>query len=271
MRRGSWVGVGLLICAAVVAWHYVSRRGGGVSAPETVLFSTLRAPQRGFSGVGDWAGDVGRAVVRRGSIVQENEAFKARVDFLEGENARLRRYLKENQELRAMLQMRPTTGGVNVPADVVSVDFSAYARRISLNIGRGQGVRPKDVVFTPRGLVGQVIAVGGGPLPTSQVLLLSDRESSVGAMTARSFAKGIVQGTGEGGCTMSYLDVHSDVREGDLVITSGDSTIFPRGILIGRVARVSRNKTYSTMAADIEPAAPLDQLAAVFVRTKAGP
>jgi rod shape-determining protein MreC len=273
MRRASWIfGLGLIICAVFVAWHYLARRGGrgGLSLPEKVALATVRGPQRGFASAGSYLGDVGRTIAGRDSLAARNRRLEARVDDLEGENTRLRRYYKENQELRALLKMPARYGGQNVPADVVGVDFSDLARLITLNVGPGQGVRPKDMVFTARGLVGQVYSSGGGPLPSSQVLLLSDHNSSVGAMTQRSMAKGWVRGTGEG-CVMEMVSFEADVREGDLVLTSGDSAIFPRGVVIGRVARVQKNKTYSTQRADIELAVAFDRLSAAFVRTQAGP
>ncbi len=273
MRRASFVfGLGLLVCAVFVAWHYIARRGnsGGLSMPEKIALASVRGPQRGFSSAGSWLGDVGRAITTRDSIVAQNKALQARVDELEGQNTRLRRYLKENQELRSLLKMPAAYGGSNVPADVVGVDFSDYARLVTLNIGPGQSVRTKDMVFTARGLVGQVYSSGGGPFPASQVLLLTDRNSSVGAMTQRTMAKGWVRGTGEG-CAMELVSFEADVREGDLIVTSGDSVIFPRGVVIGRVLKVKKNKTYSTQSADIEPAVALDQLSSVFVRTQAGP
>lgn len=273
MRRSSLIfGLGLVVCAVFVAWHYIARRGnsGGLSMPEKIALGLVRGPQRGFASAGSWLGDVGRAATSRDSIVAQNRSLQTRVDQLEGENTRLRRYLKENQELRALLKMPSAYGGENVAADVVGVDFSDYARLITLNIGPGQGVRPKDMVFTARGLVGQVYSTGGGPLPSSQVLLLTDRNSSVGAMTQRTMAKGWVRGSGQG-CAMELVSFEADVREGDLIVTSGDSAIFPRGVVIGRVLKVRRNKTYSTQKAEIEPSVPFDRLSGVFVRTQAGP
>jgi rod shape-determining protein MreC len=100
-------------------------------------------------------------------------------------------------------------------------------------------------------------------------VLLTDRESGVGAMSTRTMAKGWVNGTGARTLQMSFLDYNSDVREGDLIVTSGLSEIFPRGLIIGRVLRVDRNKSYSSLSAEIDPAVPFDQLSAVFVRTGA--
>jgi rod shape-determining protein MreC len=271
MRRLSsvWtVAALMLICIVAVAWHYTARGRGKISTPETGVFLILRAPQRVFTSVGVWFGDVGRAMFRRPSIVTENDNLRSQVDNLEGENQRLRRYLRENQELRQLLKMPKPWAGRYLPADVVSLNFSDYTQKIFLNVGANQGVLPKDVVFTARGVVGQVVRTNNGIPATSEVLLLTDRSSSIGAMTARSMAKGIVQGTGERICKMTYLDYQADVREGDLVLTSGDSTIFPRGLVIGRVLKVEKNKTYSTMSAYIDPAVPFDRISAVYVRTR---
>jgi rod shape-determining protein MreC len=193
--------------------------------------------------------------------------LRARLADAEGENKRLVRYRRENEELRQLLNMRKPSGGSGVAADVVSLASTDLARRITLNVGARQGVRPKDVVYTARGVVGQVIQVS--PL-TSKVLLLTDRQSGVGAMTARTTARGVVKGTGKSDCKMMYLDFQADVREGDLVVTSGESEIFPKGLIIGRVLRVEKDKTYSNMTAYIDPAVPFDQISAVYVRVQTG-
>lgn len=273
MRRSSswlWISI-VLLGGTAVAWHYAARNRGVLSAPETAAFGLLRVPQKVLLSAGDWFSDVGRAMFRRASIVQENERLSGQVENLEGENQRLRRYLRENQELRQLLKMPKPWAGRYIPADIVSLDFSDYSQRIFLNVNTRHGVRAKDVVFSSQGVVGQVVAPNYGFPPTSQVLLLTDPQSSVGAMTARTMAKGIVQGTGDRICKMTYLDFQADVREGDLVLTSGDSTIFPRGLVIGRVLKVEKNKTYSKMQAYIDPAVPFDRISAVYVRTKAGP
>jgi rod shape-determining protein MreC len=257
----------LLSCGGGVAWFYASRGRGAVSSPESAAALVLRSPQRGLMAVGGWFSDVGRAMFGRESTLRQNETLRAQVDDLGGQNQRLRRYLRENQELRALLKMPKPTGGKTVAADVIALDFSDYTRRISINVNERQGVHAKDVVFTSQGIVGQVTAAGVGFPSQSEVLLLTDRQSSVGAVTARSMAKGIVQGTGERVCKMSYLDYSADVREGDLVLSAGDSTIFPRGLPIGRVVKVEKNKTYSTVSATIDPAVAFDRISAVYVRT----
>ncbi|HEY0076924.1 MAG TPA: rod shape-determining protein MreC [Abditibacteriaceae bacterium] len=258
-----------VVCVLLVAWSQRARGQGKVALPDSLALALLRPGQVAFNSIGAWFSDVGRVMVRRGDIIKENKGLRGRIADLENRNRRLLRYQKENKELRRLLKMPPLPGGRLVSADVVSGDATNYARRLIINAGARQGVRPKDVVFNAQGVLGQVIEVDR-VFNTSTVLLLTDRMSGIGAMVQRTAARGLLQGNGSTACTMSYLDLHADVREGDLIVTSGDSTIFPKGLILGRVMRVRKNKTYSQTTAEIEPAAPVDQASAVLIRVQAG-
>ena len=260
----------LVICVVLTAWSQRARGQGSVALPDSVALGALRPAQKTFAKVGAWFSDVGRVMLRRGDISQENAALRARIADLENRSERLLRYQRENQELRQMLKMPQPPNGRLLAAEVVSRDATEYARRVVINAGAPQGVRAKDVVFNPQGVVGQVIEVDE-KFGTSTVLLLTDRLAGVGAMVRRTAARGLLQGNGQSVCQMTYLDLHADVREGDLIVTSGDSKIFPKGLVLGRVTKVAKDKTYSQTSAEIEPAARLDQLSAVWVRVQAGP
>jgi len=262
----------VVICVGLVAWHNASRERGAISPPESAAFLTLRPAQRVLIATRDWCADLGKTMFRRGGTIRENQQLKQRLADLEGQSRRLARYQRENQELRQLLKMPPQSGGKAVAAEVISFDATDYTRNIIINVGSQHGVREKDVVYNAQGVVGQVISRDRF---TSRVLLLTDRQASVGAMVSRTAAKGVVQGTGENEqdreCKMSYLNFGADVREGDLVVTSGESRIFPRGLVIGRVLRVKKDRTYSRMTADIDPAVSFDRISAVYVRVQAGP
>lgn len=260
----------LLLCALAAGWHRMAASQSKISPPESVVFIALRWVQRPLSSVGDWFSDLGRTMFRRGGAIEENEELRGQVANLKGQTQRLLRYQRENDELRRLLKMPRPQGGTVVAADIVSLDATDYRRRITLNVGSRRGVRAKDVAFAAQGVVGQVVRVDAF---TCDVLLLTDRDASVGAMTQRTSSRGVAQGTGQrnGEMTMNYLDYDSDVREGDLVVTSGDSAIFPRGLVIGRVSQTRRDKGYSRLTARVDPAVPFDQLSAVYVRVGAGP
>ena len=265
----------LLIAGVLVAWQKRARNNNRLSVPESATFAFLRPGQKVLLSVGGWFGDVGRVMFLRNSIVSENERLHKRLTYLESENNRLRALRSENDELRALLKMSKPAGGTPLAAQIVSFNATGAAHQVFLNVGARQGVRVKDVVYSSQGVVGQVIAPTTriSLISTSGVLLLTDRASGVGAVLARSGATGVVQGTGDDICKLAYLPFHADVRDGDLVLTSGlvvqNGGVFPRGLPIGRVVKVERDKTLSRLTAYVAPAVPFDKITTVWVRTGA--
>lgn len=256
----------VMLCGVLVGWQHRASNRGRISPPEQVSFNLLRVVQQPLLATGNWLGDVGRVLIGRNSILQQNRDLQNRVDYLQNENTRLRRYSYENSELRQLLQLPKPNSGTPVAATIVNFDATDFSRQIGLGIGTANNVAPKDVVYSAAGVVGQVTKVSSH---YCTVLLLTDRQSGVGAITARSGARGVLQGTGGNLCTMQYFDFHSDVRTGDIVITSGDSEIFPHGLVLGTIVKVEKDKTYSRLTAWVEPTVAFDSLSAVLVRTNA--
>jgi len=276
MRRSlSFFLVLLAIAGALVFWQSRARRAGRISTPASLTFSALRPGQKIVFSVGGWFSDVGRVMFRRNDLASENTALRARLVDVEGQNLRLRRYERENKELQSLLNMSKPEGGTPIAAQIVSFDVTDYTQRIFINVNQRQGARAKDVVYTSHGVVGQIETADYKflPIPTSEVLLLTDSRSGVGARIARSGAVGVAQGTGGALCKLDYLDFHADVREGDTVLTSGlvvqSGGVFPKGLVIGRVIKVQRDKTLSRLTAFVDPAVPFDQITSVLVRAGA--
>ena len=260
----------LALCVALVWWQKRASQQGKMSMPATASVGVLGAANRVLDGVGGWFGDVGHAMIGRGGVIEENETLRAQVADLQGQNQRLTRYRLENAELRTLLQTPKAPGGRSIAANIVALDATNFARRVTLDVGSRRGVRVKDVVYVAQGVIGQVIEVS--PF-NCVVLLLTDGDAgAIGAMTSRSGAKGILSGNGSALCHLEIMSSYgADVRTGDLVLTSGLSNIFPRGLVLGRVINVTRDRSYSRLTAEVEPMAPLDQISTVYVRTIAGP
>lgn len=276
MRRSYFFFLFLfLIAGALVWWQNRAGKDGEFSAPATLMFSVLRPGQKAALGVAGWVSDVGRTMFRYNDIISKNRELEGRIADLQGQNLRLQRYRKENQELKKLLDAPQPVGGKPVAAQIISFDITDYTQRIFLNIDRRHGVNAKDIVYTAHGIVGQVVNSEHKrfSFPTSEVLLLTDRRSGIGATVARSGAVGVVVGTGQGLCKLEYLDFHADVREGDVVLTSGlvvkGGGVFPEGLVIGRVSKVERDKTVSRLSASVVPEVPLQQITTVWVRTQA--
>lgn len=276
MRRSlSFFLVLLAIAGMLVVWQNRARKNGGMSTPASLTFAALRPGQKIVFSVGGWLSDVGRVMFRRNDLASENENLKGQLANAKGQNLRLQRYRRENEELQSLLKMSKRSVGNAVAAQIVSFDVTDYTQRIFINVNQRQGVRAKDVVYTAHGVVGQIVNADYKllPIPTSEVVLLTDRTSSVGAVVARTGAVGIVQGTGGVLCKLDYLDFHADVREGDTVLSSGlvvkIGGVFPKGLVIGRIIKVERDKTLSRLTAFVDPAVPFDQITTVLVNAGA--
>lgn len=255
----------------LVAWQTAAASRGALALPDGAATAALSPLQRALRGGGAYLGDVGRVLVGRDNLARENARLQTELAQARGDNARLLALQRENEELRGLLQTPDVPGGQTLAAQVVSSDTSPLSRRLILNVGARQKVRPKDVVYCAQGVVGQVTQVG--PL-TSVVTLLIDREGALGGRIARSGAQGVVMGDGSGVARLDYLSFGADVKPGDVVVTSGLSrdrgAIFPPGLVIGRVKSIEKNRVTSGQSATVEPSVPFESIATVKVRVGAG-
>ncbi len=133
-----------------------------------------------------------------------------------------------------------------------------------VNIDRGSrdGIRRDMGVITPDGVVGKILAVYPD---ISQVLLLGDKESGVGALLADTRTQGPVKGTGEPLLSLDYISSDEKVTVGEAVLTSGQDRIFPKDLPVGKVVEFTSDPKSPFMKIRIKPAAHLDRLEEVLV------
>jgi rod shape-determining protein MreC len=117
-------------------------------------------------------------------------------------------------------------------------------------------------VVSPGGVVGRVVSTSPN---AARVLLLEDPSSGVDVLVQRSRARGIVEGSLNGGCQLKYVKHREDLRVGDLVATSGLDGIFPRGVAVGTISRLSREEGGLFQTAEVEPAVDFNKLEEVMV------
>jgi rod shape-determining protein MreC len=115
-------------------------------------------------------------------------------------------------------------------------------------------------VITPDGIVGKIVEVFPS---TSQVLLINDKESGVGALFADSRTHGVVKGTGDPEPHMDYVVNDDKVQVGEAIITSGEDRIFPKGLPVGTVMDAKAASPFQVIR--VQPAARLDRLEDVLV------
>ncbi|MBM63176.1 MAG: rod shape-determining protein MreC [Acidobacteria bacterium] len=162
-----------------------------------------------------------------------------------------------------MLGLRRAIEESTVSARVIAGDAVPYFRTVTIDRGQGSGVRRDLAVISPDGVVGRV--VGNPGQRAAKVQLLVDRNAAAGALIERTRVAGLVVGDpGDGVLGMAYVSEFEDVRVGDVVVTSGIDGIYPKGLPIGDVVRVSSGQgLYRTI--EITPRVQFNDLEYVLV------
>src|SRR5271163_756480 len=185
---------------------------------------------------------------------RENGALKLQITQLQSKAG-------EADRLAVLLKFRQTN--VDVPmisARVIGGSADSASQTIYLDRGERDGIRRNMGVITPDGVVGKVIE---SYKDTSQVLLLTDKDSGVGAMLVESRLQGPVGGTGEPLLVMKYIPNDDNVNSGERVVTSGMDRIFPRDLPVGTIAEIKPGIPFKQLR--VKPAASMERLEEVFV------
>jgi rod shape-determining protein MreC len=187
-------------------------------------------------------------------LQRENGQLKLEVMQLESKAA-------EADRLAALLNFKQKQAKVPmVVARVIGASADANSAVLYLDQGLNEGIRKNMGVITPEGVVGKVIE---SFRDTCQVLLVTDRDSGVGAMIAGSRIQSPVGGLGEPLLTMKYVGNDDEVAVGARVVTSGMDRIFPKDLPIGVITQVKPGAQYKQIR--VRPSANVEKLEEVIV------
>jgi rod shape-determining protein MreC len=200
------------------------------------------------------------------NVRKQNRQLEDQLSRMQLEQARLKNAADQNRRLQALLDFKEHYIGQTVAAQVIQSSGSEQSRVIYIDKGSRAGIGPEMAVITPGGIVGKVREVY--PL-SSQVLLVSDRDSGAGVILESSRLQGILRGTTYGELRVSDIMSDEKVEVGEQIITSGGDRIFPKGLPVGSVASVGPDPEGGPfLNIGIKPAANLDRLEEVLVVTK---
>jgi len=192
---------------------------------------------------------------------RENDELRQEVADLRLRVQQLEARAADADRLAALLQFSKAHAETPMlAARVIGAGVDAASQIIYIDRGSRDNVRRNMGVITPDGVVGKIIEVFRD---TSQVLLVTDKDSGVGAMLADSRIQSPAGGTGEPWLVLKYLDNDNKVEVGARVVTSGMDRIFPPEIPVGTVAEVKPGNPFQQIR--VKPAARLDRLEGVFV------
>jgi rod shape-determining protein MreC len=193
---------------------------------------------------------------------EENDFLRAKLAEATVEIARLREGEVENERLRSMLEIRPSSSNMLIGARVIAHEATRAGRELKIDKGSQDGLRTDLCVITPDGLVGKISRVA----PRSAFIRpLLARHCRVSARIGRSRAEGILEWKSGSKLELSFLPFRADAKVGDEVITTGLGGVYPRGIPVGTVSEVTSDPKSGAAGVEIDPACDFSSLEEVFV------
>jgi rod shape-determining protein MreC len=222
-----------------------------------VMSPVERTGTWGFSHIrGLWTGYIYLHSARR-----ENEQLRAEVGRLQLRNRELESQADEARRLSELLNFRQAYPDAPIlAAQVIGASADSTSHTLFINRGSRDHIRNNMAVVTPDGVVGKIVETFPS---TAQVLLINDKDSGVGALFAASRTHGVVKGSGDPNPRLDYIVNDEKVKAGDVLLTSGDDRIFPKGLLIGTVTDSKPAMPFQLI--HVQPAARLDRLEDVLV------
>ena len=213
-----------------------------------------------FSSFGNiWKGYIGLRNART-----ENEQMRAEMQRLQLRNQQLESQNAEAQRLASLLNFHDSHPEIEMmAASVIGSSSDSTSHTLFINRGSNDHVKMNQPVITPDGVVGKIVEV----FPrSSQVQLINDQSSGVGALFAASRTHGILKGKGDPEPSLEYVATEEKVQPGDIIVTSGEDRIFPKDLYLGKVESTKPGGNASPFQTiKVTPAARLDRLEDVIV------
>ena len=172
--------------------------------------------------------------------------LKAQNEELTAQVAELSEAQETATRLEGLLGLQSTYNLESTAARIIGESSDAWSRTVTIDKGSADGFSINMPVCNSAGIIGQIIEVSAN---TSTVRLITDENSGVSAMVQSTRAQGVLQGQPDGTLRLEYVTVDSDVKEGDIIVSSGIGGVYPKGLPLGTVSTVVRedNATYYTI------------------------
>lgn len=193
----------------------------------------------------------------------ENEALRARLLILERRALKYAALASENNELRQLMNSSEVLDDRVIVGEVVAVSPDPFSHEIVINKGSRDGVEVGQAILDANGLMGQVEQTSSF---TSRVLLVSDSSHAVPVEVVRNGLRAILLGNGDTN-TLELVHVPdtADIREGDLLVSSGLGGRFPKGYPVAEVDNISKEQGEPFVKIEATPLADLNKSRLILV------
>ena len=203
----------------------------------------------------NWAAE---NIVTRRQLIDDNEQYKINELVFHEQALQLEIVSRENERLRALLASPLRSDAKKMVAEILAVDSDPYTHQVLINRGANDGVFEGQAVIDDEGIVGQILHVG---TTSSRVLLITDVTHAVPVRISRNGVRLIASGVGViDRLTHNHVPHSTDIRVGDLLVTSGLGGKFPEGYPVAKVTSVLEDESRAFTQIQSQPVAKIDRL-----------
>lgn len=206
------------------------------------------------SELSDW---VASLFISKEDLQAENEELRARLLILERRALKYAALASENNELRRLMNSSEVLDDRVIVGEVVGVSPDPFSHEIVINKGSRDGVEVGQAILDANGLMGQVQQTSSF---TSRVLLVSDSSHAVPVEVVRNGLRAILLGNGDtSALELVHVPDTADIREGDLLVSSGLGGRFPKGYPVAEVVRITKEPGEPFVKIEATPLAELNK------------
>lgn len=249
-----------VLFAQIFLLGYQFRRGQDVPLIRNGTMYVVTPLQRGMRAVTDTFRRVIYGYLDLREARQQSQDLSRELDQLRIEAQRLRREASQAKRLQALLDFRQELPWLTVAAQIIGSGGNEASQTVILDKGSNAGLRPDLPVVVPGGVIGKVLRVFPD---TAQVILITDASSGVAALLDNSRIHGVLRGTNQPLSKLSYVINGEPVTVGEILVTSGEDRIYPKGLPLGVVVSVRPGSEFQEI--EVQPLAQLNRLEEVLV------
>ncbi|MDC0611778.1 rod shape-determining protein MreC [Vibrio sp.] len=192
------------------------------------------------------------------TLLSSNQQLKHEVLSLKSDLILLKQYKEENERLRKLLGSSFVRDERKMVTEVMAVDTSPYTHQVVIDKGHIDGVYEGQPVINENGIVGQVTFVAAH---NSRVLLLIDSNSAIPVQNLRNDIRVIASGNGQmDKIQLEHVPSSTDVKVGDMLVSSGLGGVYPEGYPVGRVSKVDKDTRREFAVIYADPVVDFDRL-----------
>lgn len=238
---------------------------GSLKALGAPFVGTAHVFQSGLNWISSGVQSTASEYVNLISVKNTNRTLLKEVSRLRMEKVAYEEVKLENERLRNMLSFKEKSSIALRPALVVSQDAISDSNSLTINRGSKHFIKRNMGVLGLEGVTGFINETSKN---SSEVIMITDRFAAIEGLVQRSRAKGIVEGNGGDLLEMRHIDQDIDIQIGDLVVTSGESNMFPKGLPIGIVEEIVEDSAGIIKTAFVRPRSVLNDSEELFVVIK---